>query len=91
MLHRHKPLQPRLRRIASLCSLLHHIPKAHTLPARALEERKRGGEGIVGFPSAEGEFLASRLPAEFFDEELGQIALLQERAGAGEVRWHEII
>ena len=50
-----------------------------------------GGEGIVGFPSAEGESLASRLPAEFFDEELGQVALLQERAGAGEVRWHEII
>ncbi len=50
-----------------------------------------GGEGIVGFPSAEGEFLASRLPAEFFDEELGQVALLQERVGEGEVRWHEII
>ena len=29
--------------------------------------------------------------AEFFDEELGQVALLQERVGEGEVRWHEII
>jgi hypothetical protein len=43
---------------------------------------------LVGFPSVEGEFLASRLPAEFFDEELGQVALLQERVGEGEVRWH---
>ncbi len=46
MLHRHKPLQPRLRRIAGLSSVLHHVPKAHTLPARALEERKRGPGGV---------------------------------------------
>ena len=47
-----------------------------------------GGEGVVGLPGAEGELLAGRLPAEFFDEELGQVALLEERAGAGEVEWH---
>ena len=32
-----------------------------------------GGEGVVGFPGAEGELLAGGLPAEFFDEELGQV------------------
>ncbi len=41
MLHRHKPLQPRLPRIAGLSAVLHHIPKANALPARAVEERQR--------------------------------------------------
>jgi hypothetical protein len=39
----------------------------------------------------EDELLAGRFPAEFFDEELGQVAALQERAGAWEVEWHRSV
>ena len=46
------------------------------------------GEGVIAFTGAKRELLAARFPAEFFDEELGQIAALQERAGALEVERH---
>ena len=37
---------PQSRRDAGLSAVLHHIPKPHTLPARAVEERERGPVGI---------------------------------------------
>ena len=50
-----------------------------------------GGEGIIGFTGAERELLAARLPAEFLDKQLGEIPVLQERAGALEVEGHRSI
>ena len=47
-----------------------------------------GRERVVGFTGAERELLAARLPAEFFDKQLGEIPILQERAGALEVEGH---
>ena len=49
------------------------------------------GECVVRFSGAESELLVARLPAEFFDEERGQVALLQKRAGPREVEWHRSI
>ena len=49
------------------------------------------GEGVVGFSGAQGELFAARFPAEFLNDELGQVAALQEWAGAGEVEWHRSV
>ena len=53
MLHGHKPIQPRVLRIAGLIAVLHHIPEAHPLPARAVEKRECSPGG-VGLQFGEG-------------------------------------
>ena len=50
-----------------------------------------GREDVVGFTGAERELLPARLPAEFFDKQLGEIPILQERAGVLEVEGHTSI
>ena len=40
VLHRHKPLQPRLRRLARLVAILHDFAETHALPSGAVEERE---------------------------------------------------
>ena len=57
---------------------------------RAVRSKGRGREGGFGRFMYQYQELTP-FSAEFFDEELGQVALLQERVGEGEVRWHEII
>ena len=50
-----------------------------------------GGERIVDFADTEREFLAGGFPAEFLNEQLREIAALQQRAGALEVERHRSI
>ena len=50
-----------------------------------------GGEGIVSLANAKREFLAGGFPAEFLDEQLREIAALEQRAGALEVEGHRVI
>jgi len=46
------------------------------------------GQRVVTVVGAEGEFLTTRLPAEFFNEEFPQIAALEQWSGTGEYEWH---
>src|SRR5437588_771775 len=45
----------------------------------------------VLFACAERQFLAARLPAEFFDEQLGQVPASEQRAGGGEFEGHGFV
>jgi hypothetical protein len=47
-----------------------------------------GREGIIGFSGTKGQLLAAWLPAEFLDEQLGEVSAMEERAGALEVEGH---